>query len=40
MTPEIKRLLNAMADAENKSFTDILEDALRLRDQMMKGRAK
>jgi hypothetical protein len=35
--PHIKRLMLDMADAENKSFTEIIEDALTRRHKMLKG---
>jgi hypothetical protein len=38
--PEIKRMLNAMADAEGKDLVEIVEDAIKMRDQSLKGNRK
>ncbi len=35
--PEIKRLIIAMADVEQKSLVEIVEDAIRLRDRALRG---
>jgi len=35
--PEIKRMIIAMADAEAKSLVEIVEDAIRIRNQNLKG---
>ena len=36
--PEIKNLINAMAEAEGKSYVEIIEKAIRELDKAMKGR--
>lgn len=37
-TADIKRLVHAMAEAEGKDYVEIIEDAIKLRDRMMKGK--
>jgi hypothetical protein len=37
MHPEIRRLMYAMAEAENRSFIDIIEESIKLRHEVMKG---
>jgi hypothetical protein len=35
--PEIKNLINAMAEAEGRSYVEIIEDAIRTRHNSLKG---
>jgi hypothetical protein len=36
--PEIKRLIHAMAEAQNKDYVEIVEEAVKLLDAQLKGR--
>jgi hypothetical protein len=38
--PEVKEMLIAMADAENRSYTEIFEEAIRSRNDAMRGRKR
>jgi hypothetical protein len=35
--PDVKRMIIAMADAEEKSLVEIIEDAIRTRNQRLRG---